>query len=198
MGTDDDNDDDIGWSAADLSELRQCSAKLSDETYFTDSQHDNDWPGADGKRQLVTSPSSGRYTNTETMCSDSETSSTGSVQISIRGSDGQVTADERKSSHNATKPASVHCAGQLDINYNAQPQGFGNVDSSEGEDIPDESERKHRRRRRNKCSPQEHETDSPLKIQHSLSKNTCQFHQLQRREMLTRYPTALKLPQWNL
>ncbi|XP_048379976.1 rab effector MyRIP-like isoform X2 [Stegostoma tigrinum] len=174
MGTDDDNDDDIGWSAADLGELRQCSAKLSDETYFTDSQHDNDWLGADGKRQPVTSPSSGRYTNTEAMCSDSETSSTGSVQISIRGSDGRVTADKRKSSHNAAKPASAHSAGQLDINYNAQPQGFGNVDSSEGEDIPDESERKHRRRRRNKCSPQEHETDSPLKIQQSLSKNTCQ------------------------
>ncbi|XP_078391635.1 rab effector MyRIP-like isoform X2 [Cetorhinus maximus] len=175
MGTDDDNDDDIGWSSA-IGEFRRHSGKLSDETYFTDSQHDNDWLYTDGKHRLVTSPSSGRYTNTETMCSDSETSSTGSVRIPVRGSDDQVAADERGLNHGDHKPAGTHHAEQLDVNYNAQTQGFGNVDSSEAEDTPDESERKHRRRKRSKCSSQEqlHETDGHLKSQQSVSKNSCQ------------------------
>ncbi|XP_078056864.1 rab effector MyRIP-like [Mustelus asterias] len=175
MGTDDDNDDDVGWSST-LGEFRQHSGKLSDETYFTDSQHDNDWLYADAKRRSATSPSSGRYTNTENMCSDSETSSTGSVRISVRGSDDQVMADERGLNHRDHKPAGMRYAGQLDVNYNAQAQGLGNMDSSEAEDIPDESERKHRRRKRSKCSSQEqlHETDGQLKSQKSVSKNTCQ------------------------
>ncbi|GCC29585.1 rab effector MyRIP isoform X2 [Chiloscyllium punctatum] len=201
MGTDDDNDDDIGWSPA-LGELRQRSGKLSDETYFTDSQHDNDWLGANGKRHSVTSPSSGRYTNTETMYSDSETSSAGSVQVSIRSSDDRVTAGERKSSHDGAMPAGAYCAGQLDINYNTQARGFGNIDSSEGEDIPEESERKHRRRKRSKCSPQQqlHETASPLKIQQSLSKNTCQ--ELSRcmfvmEQSLTRLERRISLGTWS-
>ncbi|XP_067906016.1 rab effector MyRIP [Heterodontus francisci] len=175
MGTDDENDDDIGWSSA-LGEFRQHSGKLLDETYFTDSQHDNDWLNADGKHRSVTSPSSGQYTNTETMCSDSETSSTSSVRISMRGSDDQVMADERELNYRNHNPAGAHYAGQLDVNYNAQTQELGNVDSSEAEDIPDESERKHRRRKRSKCSSQEqlYETDGHLKSQQSASKNTCQ------------------------
>ncbi|XP_072366147.1 rab effector MyRIP isoform X2 [Scyliorhinus torazame] len=170
MGTDDDNDDNIGWSST-LGEFRQHSGKLSDETYFTDSQHDNDWLYTDGKRRSVTSPSSGRYTNTETMCSDSETSSTGSIRISVRGPDDPVMPDERGQNHRDHKPA-----GQLDVNYNAQTRGLGNVDSSEAEDVPDESERKHRRRKQSKCSSQEqlHEKHGHLKIQPSFSKNTCQ------------------------
>ncbi|XP_067857909.1 rab effector MyRIP [Heptranchias perlo] len=175
MGTDDDNDDDIGWSSA-LGEFRQHSGKLSDETYFTDSQHDNDWLYTDGKHRSVTSPSSGRYTNTETMCSDSETSSTSSVRISMRVSDDQAMINERRLNHWDHEQAGAHYTGQLDVNYNTQTQGLGNVDSSEAEDIPDDSERKHRRRKRSKCSSQEqlYETDGHLKSQQSASKNTCQ------------------------
>ncbi|XP_007547917.2 rab effector MyRIP isoform X3 [Poecilia formosa] len=72
MGSDseeEDEDDDGGWGAA----LQQFRRKLSDETYYTDSQHDPEWTYT--QHPAVTSPSSGLYTNTETLNSDSEASS---------------------------------------------------------------------------------------------------------------------------
>ncbi|KAG7237011.1 hypothetical protein INR49_032943, partial [Caranx melampygus] len=69
MGSDSDEDNDGGWGAA----LRQFRRKLSDETYYTDSQHDPEWTYT--QHLPITSPSSGQYTNTETLNSDSEASS---------------------------------------------------------------------------------------------------------------------------
>ncbi|XP_043959855.1 rab effector MyRIP [Gambusia affinis] len=71
MGSDSEEDgvDDGGWGAA----LQQFRRKLSDETYYTDSQHDPEWTYT--QHPGVTSPSSGLYTNTETLNSDSEASS---------------------------------------------------------------------------------------------------------------------------
>lgn len=69
MGSDSEEDDEGGWGAA----LRQFRRKLSDETYYTDSQHDPEWIYT--QHLPVTSPSSGQYTNTETLNSDSEASS---------------------------------------------------------------------------------------------------------------------------
>lgn len=69
MGSDSEQDDEGGWGAA----LRQFRRKLSDETYYTDSQHDPEWTYT--QHLPVTSPSSGQYTNTETVNSDSEASS---------------------------------------------------------------------------------------------------------------------------
>lgn len=68
-GSDSERDDEGGWAPA----LRQFHRKLSDETYYTDSQHDPEWTYA--QHLPVTSPSSGQYTNTETVNSDSEASS---------------------------------------------------------------------------------------------------------------------------
>lgn len=73
MGSDSEQDDEGGWGAA----LRQFRRKLSDETYYTDSQHDPEWTYT--QHLPVTSPSSGQYTNTETVNSDSEASSVRSV-----------------------------------------------------------------------------------------------------------------------
>ncbi|KAM9417787.1 rab effector MyRIP-like isoform 2-T2 [Salvelinus alpinus] len=71
MGPESDQEDDKGgWGAA----LRQFQRKLSDETYYTDSQHDPEWTYTPVQLP-VTSPSSGQYTNTETLNSDSECSS---------------------------------------------------------------------------------------------------------------------------
>ncbi|CAB1349498.1 unnamed protein product [Coregonus sp. 'balchen'] len=71
MGSESDQEDDKGgWGAA----LRQFQRKLSDETYYTDSQHDPEWTYTP-VHLPVTSPSSGQYTNTETLNSDSESSS---------------------------------------------------------------------------------------------------------------------------
>ncbi|KAK7879401.1 hypothetical protein WMY93_030737 [Mugilogobius chulae] len=69
MGSDSEVDDEGGWGAA----LQQFRRKLSDETYYTDSQHDPEWTYT--HHHPITSPSSGQYTNTETLNSDSEASS---------------------------------------------------------------------------------------------------------------------------
>lgn len=69
MGSDSEEDDQGGWGTA----LRQFRRKLSDETYYTDSQHDPEWTYT--QHLPITSPSSGQYTNTETLNSDSEASS---------------------------------------------------------------------------------------------------------------------------
>ncbi|MEQ2191183.1 hypothetical protein XENOCAPTIV_023115, partial [Xenoophorus captivus] len=68
MGSDSEEEDEGGWGAA----LQQFRRKLSDETYYTDSQHDPEWTYT--QHAPVTSPSSGLYTNTETLNSDSEAS----------------------------------------------------------------------------------------------------------------------------
>lgn len=69
MGSDSEEEDVGGWGAA----LQQFRRKLSDETYYTDSQHDPEWTYT--QHPPITSPSSGLYTNTETLNSDSEASS---------------------------------------------------------------------------------------------------------------------------
>uniref|UniRef100_A0A8C6UPN1 RabBD domain-containing protein n=1 Tax=Neogobius melanostomus TaxID=47308 RepID=A0A8C6UPN1_9GOBI len=92
MGSDSEVDDEGGWGAA----LHQFRRKLSDETYYTDSQHDPEWTYT--HHHPITSPSSGQYTNTETLNSDSEASSV-------------LSAYPRKPPHNLMKkrgPADTH------------------------------------------------------------------------------------------
>lgn len=69
MGSNSEGEDEGGWGAA----LQQFRRRLSDETYFTDSQHDPEWTYA--RHLPVASPSSGPCTNTETLHSDSKSSS---------------------------------------------------------------------------------------------------------------------------
>ncbi|CAL9697904.1 unnamed protein product [Knipowitschia caucasica] len=150
MGSDSEVEDEGGWGAA----LQQFRRKLSDETYYTDSQHDPEWTYT--HHHPITSPSSGQYTNTETLNSDSEASS---VQP----------ACPRKPPHNVMKkrgPADTHLHPHhpsvyhqhvthnpytlhpeaLDVNFNPKVMG----DSSEADERQNDPIKRSRRRRRSK------------------------------------------------
>ncbi|XP_041824563.1 rab effector MyRIP isoform X2 [Melanotaenia boesemani] len=152
MGSDSEVEDEGGWGSA----LRQFQRKLSDETYYTDSQHDPEWTYT--QHLPVTSPSSGQYTNTETLNSDSEASSV-------------LSACPRKPHHNLLRkkgPADAYlhphqqpiyhqhlqqnftpylaCSGALDVNFN--PKVIG--DSSEADEKQCDPIRRSRRRRKSK------------------------------------------------
>ncbi|KAM8731171.1 rab effector MyRIP isoform 1-T5 [Acanthopagrus schlegelii] len=152
MGSDSEPDDEGGWGAA----LRQFRRKLSDETYYTDSQHDPEWTYT--QHLPITSPSSGQYTNTETLNSDSEASSV-------------LSACPRKAPHNPLRkkgPADTHLHPHhqplyhqhlhqnfspyplqpeaLDVNFNPKVMG----DSSEAEERQIDPIRRSRRRRKSK------------------------------------------------
>ncbi|XP_054478960.1 rab effector MyRIP isoform X2 [Anoplopoma fimbria] len=152
MGSDSEENDEGGWGAA----LRQFRRKLSDETYYTDSQHDPEWTYT--QHLPITSPSSGQYTNTETLNSDSEASSVPSVC-------------PRKPPHNLLRrkgPPDTHLhphhqplyhqhlhqnmspyqfqSEALDVNFNPKVTG----DSSEAEERQSDPVRRSRRRRKSK------------------------------------------------
>uniref|UniRef100_A0A8C6URH2 RabBD domain-containing protein n=1 Tax=Neogobius melanostomus TaxID=47308 RepID=A0A8C6URH2_9GOBI len=150
MGSDSEVDDEGGWGAA----LHQFRRKLSDETYYTDSQHDPEWTYT--HHHPITSPSSGQYTNTETLNSDSEASSV-------------LSAYPRKPPHNLMKkrgPADTHLhphhpsvyhqqlqhnpyslpSDALDVNFNPKVMG----DSSEADERQNDPIKRSRRRRRSK------------------------------------------------
>ncbi|XP_044033062.1 rab effector MyRIP isoform X1 [Siniperca chuatsi] len=152
MGSNSEEDDEGGWGAA----LRQFRRKLSDETYYTDSQHDPEWTYT--QHLPITSPSSGQYTNTETLNSDSEASSV-------------LSACPRKPPHNLLRkkgPLDTHLhphhqplyhqhlhqnfspyplhSEALDVNFNPKVMG----DSSEAEERQSDPVRKSRRRRKSK------------------------------------------------
>ncbi|XP_069368164.1 rab effector MyRIP isoform X4 [Paralichthys olivaceus] len=152
MGSDSEEDNEGGWGAA----LRQFRRKLSDETYYTDSQHDPEWTYT--QHLPITSPSSGQYTNTETLNSDSEASSV-------------LSACPRKPPHNLLRkkgPADTHLhphhqplyhphlhqnfspyplhSEALDVNFNPKVMG----DSSEAEERGIDPVRRSRRRRKSK------------------------------------------------
>ncbi|XP_031137780.1 rab effector MyRIP isoform X4 [Sander lucioperca] len=152
MGSDPEEDDKGGWGAA----LRQFRRKLSDETYYTDSQHDPEWTYT--QHLPITSPSSGQYTNTETLNSDSEASSA-------------LSACPRKPPHNLLRkkgPPDTHLhphhqplyqqhlhqnlspyrrhSEALDVNFNPKVMG----DSSEAEERQSDPVRRSRRRRKSK------------------------------------------------
>ncbi|KAM4533556.1 rab effector MyRIP isoform 2-T2 [Odontesthes bonariensis] len=152
MGSQSEEEDEGGWGTA----LRQFRRKLSDETYYTDSQHDPEWTYT--QHLPVTSPSSGQYTNTETLNSDSEASSV-------------LSACPRKPHHNLLRKRGppdtyLHPHQQplyhqhlqqnfapypaqseaLDVNFNPKVMG----DSSEAEERRCDPIRRSRRRRKSK------------------------------------------------
>lgn len=59
MGSNSEGEDEGGWGAA----LQQFRRRLSDDTYYTDSQHDPEWTYA--RHLPVAPPSSGPYANTD-------------------------------------------------------------------------------------------------------------------------------------
>ncbi|KAI4877835.1 hypothetical protein NFI96_004441, partial [Prochilodus magdalenae] len=152
-GSDSDAEDQSGWGVA----LLQFRRRLSDESYYTDSQHNPEWTYA-RPHPPITSPSSGQYTNTETLNSDSEASIAPPIRL-------------RRPSHNIHQrkkgPTERHLpympyapyrrppdltappplrSDALDVNFNPRVGG----DSSEGEERSSEQIRRSRRRRRSK------------------------------------------------
>ncbi|XP_074549453.1 rab effector MyRIP isoform X2 [Halichoeres trimaculatus] len=152
MGSDSEEGDEGCWGVA----LRQFRRKLSDDTYYTDSQHDPEWTYT--QHLPITSPSSGQFTNTETLNSDSEASSV-------------LSACPRKppSNHLRKKgPPDTHLhphhpllyhqhlqqnftpyphhSEALDVNFNPKVMG----DSSEAEERQNDHIRRSRRRRKSK------------------------------------------------
>ncbi|XP_051970298.1 rab effector MyRIP-like [Xyrauchen texanus] len=153
MGSNSDPEDQGSWGAA----LLQFRSRLSDETYYTDSQHDPEWTYT--QHLPVTSPSSGQYTNTETLNTDSETSSTPSTRARRPA---HVTPPRNKGPpeqhlyqpyrHTPSSAASPLLRPEvLDVNFNPRLGG----DSSDGEDRSEQVKRS-RRRRKSKRETTEH------------------------------------------
>ncbi|KAM4543742.1 rab effector MyRIP isoform 2-T3 [Fundulus diaphanus] len=150
MGSDSEQEDEGGWGAA----LQQFQRKLSDETYYTDSQHDPEWTYT--QHPPVTSPSSGLYTNTETLNSDSEASSvlsacprkpTHDLLRKKRQADSHLHPQQQPLYHQnlqqSLSPYAAHTEA-LDVNFNPKVLG----DSSEADDR--QCVRRSRRRRKSK------------------------------------------------
>ncbi|XP_068615180.1 rab effector MyRIP-like [Brachionichthys hirsutus] len=150
MGSDSEQDDEGSWGAA----LRQFRRKLSDETYYTDSQHDPEWTYT--QHLHITSPSSGQYTNTETINSDSEASSVLSAcprktPHSLQRKQGPPDAHLHphhqpfypQHLHHNLSPYALHSEA-LDVNFNPKVMG----DSSETEERQSDQNRRSRRRRK--------------------------------------------------
>ncbi|XP_077410874.1 rab effector MyRIP isoform X2 [Vanacampus margaritifer] len=155
MGSDSEEDDQGSWGAA----LQQFRRKLSDETYYTDSQHDPEWTYT--QHLPVTSPSSGQYTNTETLNSDSEASS---ARSSCARKPPQNLLWKKGPSdthlhpyHQPLYQQHLHqnlspyplLSGSLDVNFNPKVMG----DSSEAEERQNDQVRRSRRRRKSKREP---------------------------------------------
>ncbi|XP_047204910.1 rab effector MyRIP isoform X1 [Girardinichthys multiradiatus] len=163
MGSDSEEEDEGGWGAA----LQQFHRKLSDETYYTDSQHDPEWTYT--QHAPVTSPSSGLYTNTETLNSDSEASSV-------------LSACPRKPTHDLLRkkgPADTHLhphqqpvyhqhlqqslspysaqTEALDVNFNPKVMG----DSSEGDDRQCVQRSRRRRKSKKESSTEQNKPGGP-------------------------------------
>ncbi|XP_072547191.1 rab effector MyRIP isoform X2 [Salminus brasiliensis] len=159
MGSDSDTEDQSSWGVA----LLQFRRRLSDESYYTDSQHDPEWTYA-RHHPPVTSPSSGQYTNTETLNSDSEASTapptrprrpTHNIHQRKKGlSDCHppyMPYTPYRSPPDLTVPPPLR-SDTLDVNFNPRVGG----DSSEGEERSSEQIRRSRRRRRSKRELAEH------------------------------------------
>ncbi|NXP76076.1 MYRIP protein, partial [Ramphastos sulfuratus] len=144
MGSD--SEDDYDWNVA-LNKLRRRPRHSPDEFYYTNSQYGPDWAYGSHQYQAVTSPSSGLYTNTETLFSDSETSSVNSSQ-EAKGPSKLLWLQSRTQS-DVPRMEKKHFHGELDVNFNPQAASLEYSDSSETEEVQYEVEKRSRRWRKN-------------------------------------------------
>ncbi|XP_031652136.1 rab effector MyRIP isoform X2 [Oncorhynchus kisutch] len=189
MGSDSDQENDKGgWGAA----LRQFRQKLSDETYYTDSQHDPEWTYTP-VHLPVTSPSSGQYTNTETVNSDSESSSVHSARPRKPFHNVMGRKGPNSDSHLHPQQAQYHHHHQhqnfpsyplhpeaLDVNFNPKVTG----DSSEAEDSMQSNQvRRSRRRRKSKREAAGNQTHTQPLYAQSVQENSILLNGLLKRGM---------------
>ncbi|XP_075274921.1 rab effector MyRIP isoform X2 [Opisthocomus hoazin] len=144
MGSD--SEDDYDWNVA-LNKLRRKPRQLPDDFSYTNSQYGTEWVCGNDQYQAVTSPSSGLYTNTETLLSDSETSSVNSSQ-EAKGHSKLLWLQSRTQS-DMPRMEKKHFHGELDVNFNPQATSLEYSDSSETEEVHYDLEKRSRRWRKN-------------------------------------------------
>ncbi|XP_067416952.1 rab effector MyRIP isoform X2 [Emydura macquarii macquarii] len=150
MGSD--SEDDYDWNVA-LNKLRRRPRHFSEDSYYTDSQYNTEWVYGNDQYQPVTSPSSGLYTNTETVYSDSETSSVNSSREATGSS--KLPWLQRRTESDKPRVEKAHLHGELDINFNPQADSLEYSDSSETEEVYYDLEKRSRRWRRSKIVSEE-------------------------------------------
>ncbi|XP_059703935.1 rab effector MyRIP isoform X1 [Haemorhous mexicanus] len=146
MGSD--SEDDYDWNVA-LNKLRRRPRQLPDDFYYSNSQYGTEWVYGNDQYQAVTSPSSGLYTNTETLFSDSETSSVNSSQ-EAKGPSKLLWLQSRTQS-DMPRMEKKHFHGELDVNFNPQATSLEYSDSSETEGVHYDLEKRSRRWKKNKA-----------------------------------------------
>ncbi|XP_063012403.1 rab effector MyRIP isoform X6 [Melospiza melodia melodia] len=146
MGSD--SEDDYDWHVA-LNKLRRRPRQLPDDFYYSNSQYGTEWAYGNDQYQAVTSPSSGLYTNTETLLSDSETSSVNSSQ-EAKGPSKLLWLQSRTQS-DRPRMEKKHFHGELDVNFNPQATSLEYSDSSETEGVHYDLEKRSRRWKKNKA-----------------------------------------------
>lgn len=158
MGSD--SEDDYDWNVA-LNKLRRRPRQLPGDFYYTSSQYGTGWVYGSDQYQAVTSPSSGLYTNTETLFSDSETSSLNSSQ-EAKGT-GKLLWLQSRTQSDVPRMERKHFHGELDVNFNPQATSLEYSDSSETEEVHYDLEKRSRRWRKNKAISEEfcEEKDCP-------------------------------------
>ncbi|MEE6465840.1 hypothetical protein FKM82_006721 [Ascaphus truei] len=170
MGSD--SDEEVDWSLA-LSAYRRRTRQLSDDSCYADSQYNTEWACSNDYYQPVTSPSSGLYTNTETVYSDSETSSVNSLK-EIRPSVKSLRPN-RKAPGDQMQQERVY--GKMDINFNPQSISIEYSDSSETEKTHYDIEKRSRRWRKNKIASEElGEGSNLIKVQKWTSSTNKGFN----------------------
>ncbi|XP_077034112.1 rab effector MyRIP isoform X2 [Agelaius phoeniceus] len=146
MGSD--SEDDYDWNVA-LNKLRRRPRQLPDDFYYSNSQYGTEWVYGNNQYQAVTSPSSGLYTNTETLFSDSETSSVNSSQ-EAKGPSKLLWLQSRTQTE-MPRMEKKHFHGELDVNFNPQATSLEYSDSSETEGVHYDLEKRSRRWKKNKA-----------------------------------------------
>uniref|UniRef100_A0A8C0H119 Myosin VIIA and Rab interacting protein n=1 Tax=Chelonoidis abingdonii TaxID=106734 RepID=A0A8C0H119_CHEAB len=150
MGSD--SEDDYDWNVG-LNKLRRRPKQLSEESYYTDSQCNTEWAYGSDPYHPVTSPSSGLYTNTETLYSDSETSSVNSSKEARESS--KLPWLQRRTQNDKPIVEKGHLHGELDVNFNPQADSLEYSDSSETEEVHYDLEKRSKRWRKSKLVSEE-------------------------------------------
>uniref|UniRef100_U3KCV0 Rab effector MyRIP/Melanophilin domain-containing protein n=1 Tax=Ficedula albicollis TaxID=59894 RepID=U3KCV0_FICAL len=146
MGSD--SEDEYDWNVA-LNKLRRRPRQLPDDFYYSSSQYGTEWVYGNDQYQAVTSPSSGLYTNTETLLSDSETSSVNSSQEAKGPS--KLLWLQSRTQGDMPRMEKKHFHGELDVNFNPQATSLEYSDSSETEEVHYDLEKRSRRWKKNKA-----------------------------------------------
>ncbi|XP_056656190.1 rab effector MyRIP isoform X1 [Monodelphis domestica] len=168
MGSD--SEDDFDWNMT-LNKLHQRPQSLSENSYSTDSPHHTEWAYGHDQCPRGMSPSSGLYTNTEAMCSDSETSSVSSSR-EVQGPAKRPWLQRKPPSNHSLEKA--HLQGGLDVNFNPQATDTQDSDSSEAEATHHTADKRSRRWRRNKLASEELGEEQPPTQSHEKDSDSNQ------------------------